>query len=271
MQVVAYAPDVGARSLLADARTVTDLAVARWAVFEEWARFEPAALCGDGPVVVGWSNQAGELSEQTDALRAVLGSGLVILGPPNTPRGIKGLPSVVTTTTTGLRHDLPWALRGAHVANALRQFATRIQRANLSDMMKRFVSVALLSEPPIGTVATLAARCRRSPQDVWYHWRVEANAGSPKRLLQGVLLVHATVGRPHGVPCERMAFRLGTTPQSLRRAARTLLSTTLSAACESHGVTALETLRSNLGQYFGLSEACEDTGDSRSAEVGRAI
>jgi len=99
----------------------------------------------------------------------------------------------------------------------------------------------------------LAIRCRRSPQDVWYHWRSEAETGSPKRLLQWVLLVHATVGRPHGASSERMASRLGTTPQTLRRAAQSVLSTTLSHATRNHGAAVVEAMHVRLAECFRLA------------------
>ncbi|MCG8468302.1 MAG: hypothetical protein MJB57_08840 [Gemmatimonadetes bacterium] len=120
-------------------------------------------------------------------------------------------------------------------------------------MMKRFLEIALLADPPLVTVASLGKLARRSAQDVWYHWRGEAHYGTPKELLQWIVLVRAVLGRPRGATWEKVAKSVNASGQRLRRTVRSLLETTLEEAVMYDGLLVERSFDRYLATCFGLS------------------
>lgn len=250
--VLVHAAGKEARTLLADLRSLHDPLGDTWLIVDKREDFEQRVRDGLSPALVIVSSRGTDLTAWVSALSNRLGKGLVTLESENQVHPSRRDPRRGPTPTTP--HDLEWALSEARVESVLRQQAWRVRDSRLADPFKRLVEVALVADPPFGSVKTWAARVQRPGRYVWAQWRQNARAGTPKGFLDEIVLARALMGRVPDASWDQVAGRMQCNPQRLRRIATRRLGRCLSEGVEDNDLRAKRRLVEWLTDSLGLPD-----------------
>ncbi len=169
MFVPAYGSGSRAVEALATAESVVDKLGIEWTTYKRWSEFLDG-LSRASAVVVAIQPGDLEIRERLGTLPRASRSKIIVLSSPDAGKPtIDGI-QTISATRAGLSLELPWALYRVRASAFFREQAARVdQDPRLTAVMRRFIEVALLAEPPLVTVEALAQLSRRSAQDVWYH------------------------------------------------------------------------------------------------------
>lgn len=225
-----------------------------WVPYSSWSDFSDASRDSLAAVALVADSRA-ELIRRVDDFRRRSPAALVLIGDRVPPSIVAAkLFGVVAIEARRIGVELPRAFHRMRAVGFLRGQAHDVERAgHLSPGMKRFVLTMLTADPPLQSVQTLARRCSRSRQDLYYHWRAEAGDSRPKRCLQWVLLVHAAMSWRPDTSWERVAKELRTDVRKLSRAARTLMDRSLGEVAGDGGHEVMAEFRAYLDDVLGLS------------------